>query len=461
MQQINWSYLFMISLVSAFGGLLFGYDWVVIGGAKPFYEAFFQITEESYLQAWAMSSALVGCLVGAVLMGVFCDRYGRKKMLLWCAFLFVLSAVGTGYADSVLFFVIYRVIGGFAIGIASGLSPMYIAEITPAAYRGRFVALNQLTIVVGILSAQIANWVIADTVADGISAEEFYRSWNVQMGWRWMFWMGNIPAVLFFVAVFFIPESPRWLAMKKRREKALGILTRIGGSTYAEQQYKTIGESLSVGQDMGWLNVLKDLRYRRILWIGAILAIFQQWCGINVIFNYAHEIFEEAGYGVSDTLMNIVVTGVTNLVFTVLAILTIDRWGRRSLLLLGAGGLACIYILLGGAYFMNLTGVVLLIVVVMAIACYAMTLAPVLWVVISEIFPNRMRSMAMAVSTFCLWGASFVLTYTFPVLNEALGIEGIFWTYGGICLLGFGFILKKMPETKGRTLEDIEKMMIK
>jgi len=448
-------------MVSALGGLLFGYDWVVIGGAKPFYEKFFDIAQSPNLQGWAMSSALLGCLVGAIVSGVFSDRYGRKKLLIFSAFLFTLSAIGTGASNHYNIFIIYRILGGIGIGLASNLSPMYIAEVAPAAVRGKFVSLNQLTIVIGILLAQLANWQIAEPVAPGASDGEILASWNGQMAWRWMFWAETIPAGLFFILMFFVPESPRWLARKGKGAKVERILARIGGPDYAHKEYSNIRETLD--NETGKVNYrqLFEPGIKKVLLIGIVIAAFQQWCGINVIFNYAEEVFEAAGYGVSDILFNIVVTGSVNLVFTFVAIYTVDKLGRRALMLMGAGGLAGIYALMGAAYYFNISGGILLFLVVLAIACYAMSLAPVTWVVLSEIFPNRIRGAAMAVATVSLWLASFILTYTFPLLNNAFGASGTFWLYGIICLGGLVFIFKKLPETKGKSLEEIEHEMIR
>lgn len=453
MKQHQMSYLLLVSLVSAMGGFLFGYDWVVIGGAKIFYEPFFGLIDSPAMSGWAMSSALVGCLFGALLSGAWSDRYGRKKMLIIASVLFSLSAYGTGVVDSFDWFVIYRIVGGLGIGIASNISPVYIAEIAPSDVRGRFVSINQLTIVLGILAAQIVNWrigVFYPAVGNSLSPE------GVAWAWRWMFWAELIPALLFFILSFFIPESPRWLALNGKSESARTIFRKIGGADYANQSLLEIGSSADANHKSDLRAALRP-GVRRILLIGIVLAVFQQWCGINVIFNYAQEIFVAAGYGVSDVLMNIVITGITNLVFTFVAIFTVDRLGRRALLLFGAGGLALIYLLMGGAYFFNITGIALLIIVVLAIACYAMSLAPVMWVVISEIFPNAVRGTAMAIATFALWAACFVLTYTFPIMNQALGAAGTFWIYGLICILGFVFIYKNIPETKNRSLEQIEK----
>lgn len=462
MKKYNFSYLLLISIVSAMGGLLFGYDWVVIGGAKPFYEPFFGITENPAMQGWGMSSALVGCLAGALLTGIFSDRYGRKKMLIFSAFLFIVASIGTGAANTFGIFVMYRIIGGFGIGIASNLSPMYIAEVSPSGVRGRMVSLNQLTIVLGILAAQIINWQVAQPVAPGTTPEELRLSWNGQMGWRWMFWIENIPAALFFILAFIIPESPRWLATKGKMAESRKVFSKIGGEDYANSEISMVEQAISDSlkdSESGWKKLLSP-SMRKVLIIGVVLAVFQQWCGINVIFNYAQEIFESAGYGISQTMMNIVVTGVTNLIFTFIAIFTIDKLGRRALLMLGSGGLALIYAFMGAAYFFHIQGIFLLIIVVLAIACYAMSLAPVMWVVISEIFPNAVRGAAMSISTFALWTASFILTYTFPLLNSSLGAAGTFWCYGGICILGFLFIIRNVPETKNKSLEELEKELV-
>lgn len=451
-------YLLLICLVSAMGGLLFGYDWVVIGGAKIFYEPFFQLENSAALRGWAMSSALIGCLVGALLSGKWSDRYGRKKMLIMAAFLFILSAVGTGATSNFNRFIIYRIIGGLGIGIASNVSPVYIAEVSPASIRGKLVSLNQLTIVLGILFAQIANWLIGDgfTAPDGTLTAD-----GIEWAWRWMFWAELIPAVLFFILAFIIPESPRWLAAFGQEEKARRILVRIGGDEFAEQ---TLADARQATQtktkEVNWKALAKP-DVRNVLLIGIVLAIFQQWCGINVIFNYAHEIFSAAGYAVSDVLMNIVVTGITNVIFTFVAIYTVDKLGRRSLMLIGSAGLTLIYLILGTCYYFGFSGWPMLLLVVLAIACYAMSLAPVVWVVLSEIFPARIRGMAMALSTFFLWVACFILTYTFPILNETTGASGTFWLYGLICLAGGLFIRIKIPETKGKTLGEIEKELVK
>ncbi len=455
--RIDAAYIYAISLVAALGGLLFGYDWVVIGGAKPFYEKFFGLTEPSQ-QGWAMSCALVGCLVGALISGSLSDRLGRKRLLIAAGLVFAVSSIGTATAPSFAIFVPWRMTGGFAIGMASSLSPMYIAEMAPAQLRGKLVSLNQLTIVIGILMAQVANWLIAKPVPTTATDLQILQSWNGQVGWRWMFGVTAIPSVLFFIAMFLVPESPRWLAKNGAPEKARNVLSRVGGEIYAAQALTEIETTLAQDANKVDLRSLLDRRMRKVLFLGVVLAVLQQWCGINVIFNYAEEVFSAAGYKVSDILFNIVVTGAVNLLFTFVAIGFVDRYGRRVLMLIGSAGLAIIYSGLGSLYYIHSHGMHMLILVVAAIGCYAMSLAPVTWVIISEIFPNRVRGAAMSVAVTALWIASFILTYTFPLFNHALGAAKTFWIYAGICVAGFLFIKARLPETKGKTLEQIESL---
>lgn len=451
--NVNNRYLILISLIAGMGGYLFGYDWVVIGGAKAFYEIYFSIADIPWLQGWVMSSALLGCLVGVVISGGLSDKYGRKFMMILAAIIFALSAFGTGAAQTIDQFILFRIISGVGIGIASNISPMYLSEVSPPAVRGKFVAIYQLAIVLGILSAQIMNWLIARPVIHG---EDILNSWNGQVGWRWMFWAPAFPAILYLILTFIVPESPRWLISKTKYDKATDIFSKIVNRKYAVQLVEEVQKGALATTEKVKLSSLFRGKASMIAMIGIVIAILQQWCGINVVFNYAQEIFTAAGYSVSDMLFNIVVTGVVNVIFTFVGMYTVDRLGRRSLMLLGTVGLSVIYIVLGAGYYFRLEGIIMLVLVVLGIACYAMTLAPVTWIVISEIFPTRIRAKGMAVSTFALWSASFVLTYTFPLLNSSLGAYGTFWLYGFICATGFLFIKKNLPETKGKTLEEIE-----
>lgn len=459
--EYNLKYIWMICLVAAMGGLLFGYDWVVIGGAKPFYEAYFGLAgeDQAWRSGWAMSSALAGCLGGALLSGAITDRVGRKKVLIGAAVLFTVSAIWTALAQSYDTFIIARIIGGIGIGLASNVSPIYIAELSPAKMRGKFVSVNQLTIVIGVLAAQLVNLYISNinTLPDQATTEMILDSWGGQVGWRWMFAAEVIPAGLFFLLALVIPESPRWLLKRSRSEQARSILTKIGGVAYADKEVSDVEATLEGAHNVVHYSELLDRKVIKILGLGIFIAVFQQWCGINVIFNYAQEIFAAAGYDVNAMMFGIVITGIVNLVFTFVAIKTVDRWGRRPLMLLGSGGLMVTYAILGACYYFGLQGIVVIAVVLVAIACYAMTLAPVTWVLLSEIFPNRIRGAAMSLAVSALWVACFILTITFKPINVAFGASGTFWLYGVICLVGFVVLYYKVPETKGRTLEEIEK----
>ena len=453
-EQYNARYVWLLATVAALGGLLFGYDWVVIGGAKPFYEKFFQLSSEQQI-GWANSCALLGCLLGSLLAGAGADRFGRKKLLIASAVLFAFSSGLTGWASTFTAFVVWRITGGVAIGIASNVSPVYIAEISPAPWRGRLVSMNQMTIVVGILAAQIVNWLIAETVLAGATAEMIRQSWNGQFGWRWMFTAVTVPSLVFFLGALFVPESPRWLAIRGQKDRARRTLARIGGEEYADRALADVlGAVEPHAQEGRWAELLAP-GMLKVLGVGIFLAVLQQWSGINVIFNYAEEIYRNAGYGVSDILFNIVITGSINLVFTLVALGFVDRLGRRPLMLAGCAGVAFFHLLLGFTYHFGLKGMPVLVCTLATIGCYAMSLAPVTWVLISEIFPNRIRGVAVSVSVSALWIACFVLTFTFPVLNAALGPAGTFWLYSGICVIGFLFVLWRVPETKGKTLEQI------
>jgi len=451
-------YVLLISLASALGGFLFGYDWVVIGGAKPFYEVYLGIQNSVSLQGAAMSSAILGCLIGVMISGSFSDKYGRKPLIKVASLLFIIASFGTGIVNTISWFIIFRIIGGIGIGVASNISPMYIAEVAPTEIRGKFVSINQLTIVLGILTAQVVNWLIAKPILPG---ENILLSWNGQWGWRWMFWACMVPAIFFFIFSFIIPESPRWLVVKGKEEKAVNIFNRINKKDdYASKQIDEIKQTIVQEKEKIGFSFLFKGKMSKILLVGVIIAILQQWCGINVIFNYAQEIFTGAGYNVSDMLFNIVITGIVNVLFTFVGMYTVDKLGRKSLMLFGLSGLTVIYLFLGIGYYFSLKGIAMLILVIFAIACYAMTLAPVTWVIISEIFPTRVRALGVAIATFALWSACFVLTYTFPILNKGLGSYGTFWLYGLICLFGFFFVKYNLPETKGKSLEQIEKEIL-
>ena len=444
-----------IAAVAALGGFLFGYDWVVIGGAKPFYEVYFHLQLQSQI-GWANSCALVGCLLGSLAAGALGERLGRKKLLAAAALLFTLSSVLTGWSHAFAGFILWRIVGGVAIGLASNISPTYIAEISPSPWRGRLVSLNQLALVTGILAAQIVNWRIARPIPAGLNALAVQASWNVQYGWRWMFTAVAVPGIVFLFSAAAIPESPRWLMMQGLSDHARNALGRLGDANYADAELHRIRASIhNAHMQRASLRDLLAPSLRSVLLIGIALTVLQQWSGINVLFNYAEEVYRSAGYGTSGILFNIVITGVINLAFTIVSMLCVDRFGRRPLILLGCAGVGMAHIATACAYWLGLHGPVVLSITLAAIAFYAASLAPVTWVLITEIFPTRVRSLAISLAVTALWAAAFILTYTFPLLNKQFGTGGTFFAYGLICLAGGVFVYFRVPETKGRSLEQL------
>ena len=457
--NVNIGYLVFLSFVAALGGFLFGYDNAVISGTIAQVTALFHL--DALQQGWYVGCALIGSIAGVLLAGVLSDRFGRKLTMILSAVLFSTSAIGCAVCTDFDELVLYRIIGGVGIGVVSIISPLYISEVSVAQYRGRLVSLYQLAVTVGFLGAYLVNFqLLGYSESHVASGTGLFEKLFISEVWRGMLGMETLPALLFFAVIFFIPESPRWLAMKGKREKAWSVLSRIGGNRYAERELQMV-EQTSASKSEGGLKLLFSRPFRKVLVLGVIVAVFQQWCGTNVIFNYAQEIFQSAGYSLGDVLFNIVVTGVANVIFTFVAIYTVERLGRRALMLLGAGGLAGIYLVLGACYFFQVSGFFMVVLVVLAIACYAMSLGPITWVLLAEIFPNRVRGVAMATCTFALWVGSFTLTYTFPLLNTALGSYGTFWIYSAICVFGFLFFQRALPETKGKSLETLEKDLIK
>jgi SP family sugar porter-like MFS transporter len=459
--EYNYKYIWLISLVAAMGGFLFGYDWVVIGGAKPFYEPFFQLVTPE-MKGWATSSALIGCLIGALFSGVFSDRYGRQRLMLISGMMFAISAIGVGLSNQFTTFVIYRIIGGIGIGLASNLSPMYIAEVSPASVRGRFVSINQLTIVIGVLVAQLVNWFISVShlMPDNATALQIMNSWNGRIGWRWMFEACAIPAIMFSIFSMLIPESPRWLIKNGNSKKAFMILKKIGGEKYANEELFQIECNLKNEIGRVHFRELFNKKTLKIVGLGMFLAFFQQWCGINTIFYYADDIFKAAGFDIKGLMFNIVITGAVMMILTFVAIGTVDKYGRKILLLIGSLGLAGSYALIGLSYFLHITGFYVLFLIILAIAFYSFSLAPIVWVLLSEMFPNRIRGAAMSIAVFTLWFGSFSLSYTFPILNEGIGTAWTLWIYGIICFVGFFIIRKNLVETKGKSLEEIERELV-
>lgn len=442
--KVNFRYLLTISLVTALGGLLFGFDISVISGTIPFIQEFFGLNET--LKGWVVSSALIGCILGASFSGRLGDKFGRKKVLMITALLFGISAIGSGFSNSIPAFVFYRILGGLAVGGASVLAPVYIAEVSPAHLRGRMVSINQLTIVIGISLAYYSNWFL-----HGIG----------EKAWRWMFAAEAVPALLFFATLFVIPESPRWLVARNNEAKAKAVLEKIAGGNFSTFELKEIKASLEGNEKRGTLKDAFKKKYAFILLLGIFLAVFQQWSGINVIFFYAPDIFAKAHLGVDTALFQTTLIGLMNVIFTILAMRVIDKMGRKKLLLIGASGMAVCYAVIGFLFATGRTGDWLLLTfIIVTPAFFAFGLGPTVWVILSEIFPNKIRGAAMSVATFSLWVACYLLTFTFLIFVEVFSAAFTFWIYAIICIVGFTVIFKYLPETKGVTLEKLEKLLV-
>ena len=433
------AYIIGISFISALGGYLFGFDFAVIAGALPFLRSEFALN--AWWEGFLTGSLALGCIAGCLAAGKIADRFGRRPGLMISAAIFGLSSLGMAFAPGLSIFVSMRFIAGIGVGMASMLSPMYIAEISPAVVRGRNVAINQLTIVIGILVTNLVNYSLADQGPEA---------------WRWMFGLGVLPSALFLAGVFWLPESPRWLAKAGHLEQAKAVLSKIGSSQFVDDTFRDIQASLAGTEPKQSYRAVFHKSVRPAVQVGITLAVFQQLCGINVVFNYTSTIFESVGASLNQQLFETVAIGAVNLLFTLVAMWQVDKLGRRPLMLFGSLGLAILYIVLAtllqnqaGAGLVSLT-------VLAAIGTYSMSLAPVTWVLISEIFPNKIRGMASSVAIVALWGAYFVLVFTFPILAEKLGTYGPFWMYSAICFLGFIFIVAKVRETKGKTLEELE-----
>ncbi|GAB3363932.1 sugar porter family MFS transporter [Arachidicoccus ginsenosidivorans] len=434
-------FVLRISFISALGGYLFGFDFAVISGALPFLQQQFNL--DPTWEGFATGCLALGAILGCFAAGKVADQYGRRPGMLLAAEIFAISSLAMAFAPGRLFFVVARFVAGTGVGMASMLSPMYIAEIAPAKYRGRMVAINQLTVVLGILITNLVNYWLRNEGADA---------------WRWMFGLGAVPSCLFWLGAYFLPESPRWLVKNGLEEIARSVLSRIGAGSYAEDTIRQIKGGLSGGSQKINYNVLLKRAFLPVLLIGIGLAAFQQFCGINTVFNYAPKIFESIGASTDDQLLQTVFIGGVNLVFTIAAMLFVDKLGRKPLMLFGAGGLAILYVLivqLLGAGSAEVSWFLLA-----AIGVYAMSLAPVTWVLISEIFPTSIRDAGISIAVIGLWVAYFILVFTFPVLFDHLG-DKTFYIYAVVCLIGFLFILFKVKETKGKTLEELDQNLIR
>jgi SP family xylose:H+ symportor-like MFS transporter len=449
------TYLVLICFVATLGGLLFGYDTAVIAGAIGFLRTHFELTPAH--EGWTAASALAGCAVGAALAGALSDFLGRKRVLILCAVLFIISAIGTAVPRTQFAFVIFRALGGVGVGAASMTSPMYIAEVSPARVRGRMVSLNQLAIVAGMLIVYFVNYFIAKS-GDQV--------WNETYGWRWMFASETVPAVALLMFLFFVPESPRWLIKQRRAGEADRILSRVNGTKAAQIERAEIEKALALESDSLTLLFAPGMRF--VLLIGVILAVLQQVTGINVFLYYAPEIFKEIAKAETDVAMlQTVVVGGVNMAFTLIAIWTVDRLGRKPLLLVGFSGMAISLIALGIAAYFGRTDRWVLMFILSYIACFALSVGPVTWVILAEIFPTSIRGRAMAVATVFLWIANLGVSQTFPMLDKNRWLverfhHGFpFWVYGALSLVAICFVARFVPETKGRTLEQIELQWLK
>ena len=436
--KYNNGYILRISFISALGGYLFGFDFAVISGALPFLKTAFHLS--SWWEGFLTGSLALGCIAGCLIAGKLADRYGRKPGLIVAAAIFAVSSLGMAFSPQLAEFIAMRFTAGIGVGMASMLSPLYIAEVSPAAVRGRNVAINQLTIVLGILITNLVNYLLAGNGPDI---------------WRWMFGLGVIPSALFLFGVLFLPESPRWLVKAGKSKKAAGILAKIGSPDFVESTMGDIEGSIHQAGNVSYSAVFVKAVRPAVL-VGITLAVFQQFCGINVVFNYTSTIFKSIGANLDKQLFETVAIGVVNTVFTLLAMWQVDKLGRRPLMLMGSLGLSVIYLVLAFLLRDNAGAGWVSLFVLLAIGMYATSLAPVTWVIISEIFPNDIRGIASSVAIVSLWIAYFILVFTFPVLAEHLGAFGPFYLYSAICLLGFLFVRAKVKETKGQTLEQLE-----
>ena len=442
-ETFNNGYIIGISFISALGGYLFGFDFAVISGALPFLRTQFML--DPLWEGFLTGSLALGCIVGCLFAGKIADKYGRKPGLMLAAFIFAMSSIGIAISSGLTLFVVMRFAAGIGVGMASMLCPMYIAEVSPAKVRGRNVAINQLTVVIGILITNLVNYFLADTGPDA---------------WRWMFGLGTVPSVIFLLGVIALPESPRWLLKDGQHAKAEQVLNKIGSAAFVENTTIAIRKSLTGNTRQSYKDVFHK-SVRPAVAVGITLAVFQQFCGINVVFNYTSTIFESVGANLDRQLFETVAIGIVNLVFTILAMWQVDKLGRRPLMLIGSLGLSIVYIVLAFMLQNHYPTGMVSIFVLLAISMYAISLAPVTWVLISEIFPNKIRGVASSVAIVSLWGAYFILVFTFPILAKTLGAYGPFYLYALICFLGFLFVLRKVKETKGQTLEELEDNLIR
>ncbi|NLZ94500.1 MAG: D-xylose transporter XylE [Bacteroidales bacterium] len=452
----NKLYVIGLTLVATLGGLLFGYDTAVISGAEKSIQAFLIDSQNlsSFIHGATTSSALIGCIVGGAISGLLSSRFGRKRSLMFAALLFFMSALGSGYPEFLFFekgvptinllvmFNLYRVIGGIGVGLASAISPVYIGEIAPADIRGKLVSVNQFAIIFGMLVVYFVNW----GIANGQSIE-----WINSVGWRYMFFSEAIPALIFGFLLFFVPETPRYLALTNRNEEALQVLTSINGSERAKEIIEEIKNTLDH-------HSAKMFSYgKKVVIIGILLSIFQQFVGINVALYYAPRIFESMGAAKDASMLQTVVMGLVNVIFTIIAITTVDKLGRKPLLIVGSIGMAIGMFAISALSFFNIIGIGTLIFIIIYTASFMMSWGPITWVLISEIFPNKIRGQAVAIAVAFQWAANYFISSTYPAMMEFSGAF-TYGFYGVMSILSAFFVWKMIPETKGKTLEELEKL---
>ncbi|CAI8201011.1 MAG: D-xylose-proton symporter [Formosa sp. Hel1_33_131] len=468
-QSVNSGYLIKLTLVATLGGLLFGYDTGVISGTVGSLDSFFVIpkglseTAASAFKGFLVSSALIGCIIGGVFGGLVSKKLGRKNGLILAAILFLISAFGSAMPEMFIgtlgeldhtfstVFIVYRIIGGVGVGLASMLSPLYIAEIAPAKSRGKLVSFNQLAIVGGFMIVYFVNYFISRS---GGSDE-----WLNTIGWRCMFASEVIPAGLFLGLLFFVPDTPRSLMLRNKPEEALKVLVKVNGEEEgnrvlaeieASMNDRTSGHILS----FGWLVII----------IGVLISVFQQFVGINVVLYYAPEIFKTIASGTDSALFMTIIVGVVNFLFTIIAVKTVDKYGRKPLMVIGAAGMAVAMLSLGFVFFSGATGYLALFCMMLYVASFAMSWGPVAWVLLAEIFPNKIRGKALAIAVAAQWISNYLVSLTFPMMNDNSYLTGLFnhgfayWGYGIMSVLAMLFILKYVPETKGKTLEEMENL---
>lgn len=452
------SYLILTTIVSALGGLLFGYDTGVINGSQYYFSQYFDL--DAVMKGWVVGSALLGCFVGAIISGPISNFMGRKYSLILSSILFSLSAWGSGLPDflpqSVSLLVVFRLIGGLGIGLASMNAPTYIAEIAPARIRGTLVSYYQLAIVIGFFVVFLATYFIGSTATE---AE------NIENGWRYMLWSELIPSLSFLILLFFVPKSPRWLALKGLKSQALEVLTKIHGKEVANIEIQEIEKSLKKEEGGMKVNIFAKGIFSIIV-IGTVLSALQQFTGINAVLYYGADIFEKAlGFGKEDVLAQQILLAGVNLIFTFVAMATVDRFGRKPLLYIGSVGMMVGFLLLGVSLMTGNVGLVSLIGVLLFVAAFAMSMGPVVWVILSEMFPNKIRSIGMSIAVAAQWAANYVVSQSFPIVAESELNNSDFWSgslpyfiFSLFILAIIFFTMKYIPETKGKSLEELEDM---